>query len=385
MSIVSRSPRLPRLLALCCDYDGTVAHHGVMDSATEEALRRTSASGRRILLVTGRELDDLHRVCGEQLDVFDLVVAENGALLYTPATGEERPLADPPPEAFIRELQKRGVEPLSVGRSIVATWEPHDAVVLEVIRELGLELQVIFNKGAVMVLPAGVNKASGLVAALESLGLSPHNAVGVGDAQNDHAFLSRCQVSVAVANALPSLKEEADFVTPSDHGAGVMELVEELLRDDMSSIAPGLRRHRIEIGTPKGGAEPLKIAPQDSVLLIIGRSGSGKSTVCQAFLERLVEQDYSFCVVDPEGDYEGLADAVTLGTQEHALTVDEAMDALEKRGNLVLNLLGIGAGRQAGLPRFAAPARDRAARAHRPAALAGDRRSASHDGQAPGR
>ena len=139
-----------------------------------------------------------------------------------------------------------------------------------------------------------------------------------------------------------SLKEEADFVTPSDHGAGVMELVEELLRDDMSSIAPGLRRHRIEIGTPKGGAEPLKIAPQDSVLLIIGRSGSGKSTVCQAFLERLVEQDYSFCVVDPEGDYEGLADAVTLGTQEHALTVDEAMDALEKRGNLVLNLLGIG-------------------------------------------
>ena len=73
----------------------------------------------------------------------------------------------------------------------------------ETIRELGLELQVIFNKGAVMVLPAGVNKATGLAAALESLGLSPHNAVGVGDAENDHAFLALCECAVAVANALP--------------------------------------------------------------------------------------------------------------------------------------------------------------------------------------
>ena len=60
---------------------------------------------------------------------------------------------------------------------------------LDTIRDLGLELQVIFNKGAVMVLPAGVNKASGLAAALADLGLSPHNVVGVGDAENDHAFL----------------------------------------------------------------------------------------------------------------------------------------------------------------------------------------------------
>jgi hydroxymethylpyrimidine pyrophosphatase-like HAD family hydrolase len=339
MTTVSTSPRTPRLLALCCDYDGTVAHHGVLDAATEEALRRVAASGRRVLLVTGRELDDLRRVLG-RLDLFDCIVAENGALLYTPSTNEEKPLADPPREAFVRELQGRGVDPLSVGRCIVATWEPHDAVVLDVIREQGLELQVIFNKGAVMVLPAGVNKASGLVEALDSLGLSAHNAVGIGDAQNDHAFLAQCQMSVAVANALPSLKEEADFVTPGDHGEGVRQLVEELLRDDMTSIAPRVRRHRIEIGTPEGG-EPLAIAPQDSVMLIIGRSGSGKSTVAKALLERLVEQAYSFCVVDPEGDYEGLADAVTLGTQDHAITTDEAMQAIERRGNVVLNLLGI--------------------------------------------
>src|SRR5205823_4267005 len=97
--------------------------------------------------------------------------------------------------------------PLSVGQVIVATWHPHEQAVLDTIRDLGLELQVVFNKGAVMILPSGVNKATGLLAALNSLGLSPHNAVAIGDAENDHALLAACECGVAVANALPSVKE----------------------------------------------------------------------------------------------------------------------------------------------------------------------------------
>ena len=111
--------------------------------------------------------------------------------------------------------------PVLAGRCIVATWEPHQHAVLEAIRELGLELQIIFNKGAVMVLPAGTSKASGLEAALALLELSPHNVVGIGDAENDHAFLRLCGCGVAVANALPLLKENADFVTEMPRGAGV--------------------------------------------------------------------------------------------------------------------------------------------------------------------
>ena len=66
---------------------------------------------------------------------------------------------------LIAKLKKRGVKPLSVGRSIVATWEPHQATELDVIKKLGLELEIIYNKGAVMILPSGVNKATGLAAA----------------------------------------------------------------------------------------------------------------------------------------------------------------------------------------------------------------------------
>jgi len=137
-------------------------------------------------------------------------------------------------------LEQRGV-PIAVGRGVVATWEPHQALVLECIHDLGLELHVIFNKGSVMVLPSGVNKATGMLAALKDLGLSAHNVVGVGDAENDHAFLAECGCAVAVANALSTLKERADVVTQGKQGQGVEELIEQLLDDDLARYASKAR------------------------------------------------------------------------------------------------------------------------------------------------
>src|SRR5262249_52432291 len=201
--------------------------------------------------------------------------AENGALIYRPGTREEKTLAERPPDRFIELLRHRNVAPLSVGRAIVATWRPHEHAVLKAIRELGLELQGIFNKGAVMVLPAGVNKASGLAAALEEMNLSPHNAVGVGDAENDHAFLSLCECSAAVANALAPLKETADLTTRADHGAGVVELIEELTANDLAAREPRLMRHHVLLGTRDDGSE-MRVAPYGVNLLLVGTSGSGK-------------------------------------------------------------------------------------------------------------
>jgi HAD superfamily hydrolase (TIGR01484 family) len=221
-----------RYLALATDYDGTLAADGVVSDDTWAAVHRLRESGRQILLVTGRELDDLQRVC-PHLDLFDRIVAENGGLLYNPATHEEKVLAPAPPEDFLRALRARGVAPLSAGRTIVATWRPHETAVLETIRDLGLELHVIFNKDAVMVLPSGVNKATGLKAALDELGLSAHNLVGIGDAENDHAFLALCGCAAAVSNALPKLKKHADVITAGDCGQGVIELIDELLADDL--------------------------------------------------------------------------------------------------------------------------------------------------------
>ena len=329
-----------RYLALCTDYDGTIAHHGVVDEPTIDALTRLRESGRKLVMVTGRELHELITVC-PRLDLFDLVVAENGALLYNPATKEEKVLTDPPLPAFVAALQARGVHPLSVGKTIVATWEPHEKAVLEVIRDLGLELQVIFNKGAVMVLPSGLNKATGLKVALKQLNLSAHNAVGVGDAENDHAFLGICECAVAVGNALPSVKEKADFVTEATHGTGVTQLIEEMLADDLASREPSLRRHHILLGATSDGAT-VHFSPYGVNALIVGTSGGGKSTVAAGLVERLRTQGYSFCIIDPEGDYDSIDSAVVLGGADHPPEIEECLQLLCKpEQNAVINLLGV--------------------------------------------
>lgn len=329
-----------RYLALATDYDGTLATDGRVSDDIIAALGRLQSSGRKLILVTGRELEDLQRVF-PQIDLFDYIVAENGAFLYSPATRAEKLLGASPPEEFIKTLRDRQVNPLSVGRVIVATWHPNENTVLETIRDLGLELQVIFNKGAVMVLPSGINKAAGLTAALAELKLSSHNVVGVGDAENDHAFLSMCECSVAVKNALPMVKERVDFVTDGSRGAGVVELIDQLIASDLSEIDQLMQGHNILLGTRSDG-EPVHIKPYGSSVLLSGTSGGGKSTLATAVLERIAEQEYQFCIIDPEGDYESFADAVGLGDAHHAPRMVEILELLEQpHQNVIVNLLGI--------------------------------------------
>ncbi len=213
--------------ALATDFDGTLAHNGDVTVATLAALERLKHAGFRLILVTGRVLEELASIFPE-LSRFDLAVMENGAVLFHPATQRSEILASPPPGDFVARLRERGV-PVQLGAVIVATWEPHEKQVLEEIKRAGLEMQVIFNKGAVMVLPPGINKATGLQAALNHLGIEPAQVVGIGDAENDHAFLELCGLSVAVANALPAIREKVALVTQRDHGEGVVELIARLL------------------------------------------------------------------------------------------------------------------------------------------------------------
>lgn len=331
-----------RYLILASDYDGTLASQGKVDAQTIDAVDRLIESGRKFILVTGRELADLKTVFAD-MDRCTLIVAENGAVLYNPATQEERSLAEPPNPQFLAELASRGV-PFSVGRGVVATWEPHQNTVLEVIQNLGLELQVSFNKGAVMVLPSGINKQSGLRAALKELCLSPHNVVGIGDAENDHVFLSSCQCAVAVANALPSLKDRADYVTQKDHGAGVVELIDEILKDDLASIDGSLKRSPIVLGTQPDGA-PVDISAYRGSILFAGPSGSGKSTAVTGALEEMAKLQYQFCLIDPEGDYDAFPEAVQFGSPQHAPDVNQIIRALEDpEQNVIVNLLGIAIG-----------------------------------------
>lgn len=323
-------------IALATDYDGTLAHDGIVARKTLAALERFKKSGRKLVLVTGRELPDLKRVFPE-VSLFDKVVAENGALIYTPASEDERVISPSPEPKFVARLKKHGVKPLSVGQSIVATWEPHQVTVLEIIKKLGLELEIIFNKGAVMILPSGTNKATGLAAALQDLRLSTHNVVGIGDAENDHAFLQACGCSVAVDNALPAVKTTANLVTRGARGKGVEELIGKLMKRDHDLVP---RRHGgIVLGAADG--DDIYLSPTDTVL-IAGSSGIGKSTLATALTERFVESRFQFCIFDPEGDYDGLEGAIRLGDGATVPTKAQVLDLVENPdSNVVINGLAL--------------------------------------------
>jgi hydroxymethylpyrimidine pyrophosphatase-like HAD family hydrolase len=226
--------------ALATDYDGTLAHDGRVDEPTLVALRDARAAGLRLIMVTGRELADLFNTF-DHVALFDRVVAENGAVLYDPAAQSVETLAAAPPPALLDVLAGAAI-PVSIGHSIIATVAPHEHVVLQAIRDLALEWHVIFNKGSVMVLPADVTKATGLVPALKTLELTAAETVAVGDAENDQAFLRACGLSVAVANALPSVKEIADMLVGA-RGAGVTELIRLMLSGEIDRVVPDPTKH----------------------------------------------------------------------------------------------------------------------------------------------
>ncbi len=252
-------------LALATDYDGTIAHDGIAEASAIAALERLRSSGRAIILVTGRQLDDL-LLCMPRMDLFNRVVAENGALLYHPATQATRMLARPTPGAFAACLREAGVSPLSAGRAILATTASNEAKVRAAIDKSGLGLQIILNKNSLMVLSAGIDKASGLRAALAELEISPDRTVAVGDAENDLPFLRLCGMTVAVANAVPMLKQAAALVTAGSRGAGVTELIDLWLTGGLAAWNPAAGAAEVPRAAEAGDA-PHDSAPHDSAPL----------------------------------------------------------------------------------------------------------------------
>jgi hydroxymethylpyrimidine pyrophosphatase-like HAD family hydrolase len=328
------------------DYDGTIAEGNRVAEATARALEQVRATGRKLLLVTGRMLPDLQAACPEVDRMFDAVVAENGAVVYFPDRREVRVHGDAPEPVLIDALHRRGV-PFTVGSVIVATGAPFAEAALAAIREAGVERTLVFNKGALMLLPGGVTKGTGLAAALAALELSPHNMVGVGDAENDHAFLAMCECAVAVADAVPALRERADYVTRAPAGAGVVEFIDEHLLRDVVDIVPRLARHRLALGEGGDGV-PVTVPAHGTRLLIIGPSGSGKSTLTGVLAERVLDSGRSLVLIDPEGDYRTLAeleDVVVFGGKgEQALPSTEELEQLVRRPrtSLVLDLSAMG-------------------------------------------
>lgn len=286
--------------ALALDYDGTLATTERPADEVLAALAAARRDGLKLLLVTGRIMNELRASFPDVEEWFDAVVAENGAVIegscgrHKLAPAVERGLAD--------AIERRGV-PVRRGDVLLACDAVSDSVVIEEVHRLGLECQLLYNRSALMVLPAGVAKGTGLQAALDLLGLSRHNTMAVGDAENDHSLLECAEFGVAVANAVDSLKDHADFVLPLPDGAGVMSLLQgPELRGEVPLRSP---RRTVAIGETDDGS-PVRIPASHTNVLVAGTSRSGKSFLGGLYVEQLIDSGYTVLVIDYEGDHDGL-------------------------------------------------------------------------------
>jgi hydroxymethylpyrimidine pyrophosphatase-like HAD family hydrolase len=298
-----------RVLAL--DYDGTIAQDGRLDAGVRSAIVEARARGLVVVLVTGRILEDLRRVAGD-LSFLDAVVAENGAVLYFPS-GTSRLIGQPASQSFVEELRRRGIS-ISVGQCVVEADASAAPQILSVIRDLELPLLLLFNRSRLMVLPQGVSKGVGLRAALSALRLSVHNAIGIGDAENDHDLLAACEFGLAVGWGSRALMEKADQVLEGNGPGAVAEYLGRTI-GELRLPPERMGRYHLALGTFEDGS-PFAFPLRGRNVLIAGDPQSGKSWVAGLACEQMILQGYSVCVIDPEGDYrtlEPLPGVVVLG------------------------------------------------------------------------
>jgi hydroxymethylpyrimidine pyrophosphatase-like HAD family hydrolase len=325
-------------VALAAGFDGTLAREGRCDEKSIDALRALAATGRKLILVTSRELRSLLEIFPE-VRVFDYVIAENGAVMHRPAARASAILAQAPSEILVQELHRRRV-PLSVGSAVLTTDRAHQAVVADAIEKLQLDLQLIGNGSALIVLPTGVNKATGVRAALRELGLSQHNLVAIGDAENDLELFKLAEYSVAVHNAHADLKSVADRVTEGSFGDGFVELAEDLIATDLREA---VGRSRITLGV-RDDREAISIRPCKSSLLISGPIGSGKAALCRDLLKQLLEQQYQSCVigVGVSGGYPVMPHVAVFGDLHEVPRLTQILEAIEKPAcNVIIDLAAL--------------------------------------------
>lgn len=283
-----------RYVVLAAGFDGTLARDGRCDERCIDVLRELSATGRKLILVTGRELRRLLEIFPEAR-LFDYIVAENGAVLHRTATRQSEILGQAPPEILLQELRRQRISPLSVGSSIISTTTGHADTARAALRKLKLHLdyELVSNDDTLLILPPGVDKASGMNEALRELGVSRHNLVAIGNAENDLPLFAYAEHAVAVSNSAEPVKQAADRVTEGAYCEGFLELARELITTDLSSAVP---RRRVVLGKSEDQQEVTLSPCQDSVL-VSGTDEALRTMICNRLLEQLMDQDYQCCII----------------------------------------------------------------------------------------
>ncbi|HEX3004189.1 MAG TPA: HAD family hydrolase [Angustibacter sp.] len=264
----------PALVAL--DVDGTILDHdGELSDRVRSAVQAVAASGRHVVLSTGRSLIATTPVLDRLSLTSGYAVTSNGAvtLRLDPSLDDGYELADvmtfDPREALtlLREHLPEAVyavEDLGLGFRLTApfpdgeligtmTVVPFDELLegpatrvvvrspdhtpeqfLEIIERIGLRggSYTVGWTAWLDIAPDGVSKAHGLQVVAEALGVAASDVLAVGDGRNDLEMFAWAGRSVAMGQAPPEVQEAADEVCADVYTDGLADVLEKVLTEE---------------------------------------------------------------------------------------------------------------------------------------------------------
>jgi hydroxymethylpyrimidine pyrophosphatase-like HAD family hydrolase len=216
-------------MVIAVDVDGTLFDgSGVAEEATE-ALRRATADGHTLVIVTGRRWEGLELVVPEVVALASRVVCEEGAVMVDVANQALTLLGDPVDPQLVAGLVAAGVPALDIGHVVVGAPIGSLEIVTSVRDRLAPDRTIVTNKSSIALAPKGCDKGSGLRAALAELHLEESPILAIGDAENDLPMFAIATIAVGVANADDAVRASGVPLTAASVGLGVVEALRRFL------------------------------------------------------------------------------------------------------------------------------------------------------------
>ena len=209
-----------KMIAL--DLDGTLTNHEkVVTPKTREALLRAQERGAVIVLASGRPTYGIEPVaeCLELESRGGYILSYNGGKIVDCKTREELYSKFLPADVLEAHPTK-----------LLMTGDPAKMIVAEeeLSRLVGNRMDVFRSAPFfIELVPQGIDKAQSLLRLLGKLNLSQQDLMAFGDGYNDLSMLKLAAMGVAMENAAPEVRAEADWVTLSNENDGVAHALEQ--------------------------------------------------------------------------------------------------------------------------------------------------------------
>ena len=257
--------------AIALDLDGTLTNHDkVVTPRTRQALLKAQEQGAIIILASGRPTYGIVPVaeCLELEKRGGYILSYNGGNIVNAKTAEKlfsqflpdavipilykyakeknhallgyagnEIITEMPDDQYVKEESRINKMNIRKVDNLLEALEPHPTKLLmtgdptdmikaeeELVEILGEKMDIFRSAPFFLELvPKGIDKAQSLLRLLSKINLTPADLMAFGDGYNDLSMLKLAGVGVAMANAAPEVRADADYVTLSNEEDGVAE------------------------------------------------------------------------------------------------------------------------------------------------------------------